>query len=355
MAGDRLRKLTLFVIALMATVLGGCGAAHGSRLATVCRWFASPNGADRARGSAAAPFRSVQRLVNRLRPGQTGCLLSGTYPGNVSFYRGGRRRRPITLRSAPGAHATIEGRIYIARSANHVNVDHLRLDGRNDQDLPSPTVDSAYDQFVDDDVTNDHSAICFSLGSGGGYGQAVDALIEHDRIHGCGVLPPTNQEHGIYVANSIGARIIDNVIYDNADRGIQLYWNAQRTTIAGNVIDHNGEGIIISGDYGFASSHNLIIDNAITNSTMRADVESYWPDPAHKGIGNLVVGNCIDGGRLGIDHDSGGFTARRNRYVNPLYADPAVGNYIMRASSPCASVLARAAANAASLSRPSAH
>ncbi len=82
------------------------------------------------------------------------------------------------------------------------------------------------------------------------------------------MLPATNHEHGIYVANSVGARIIDNVIVDNADRGIQLYWNAQRTTIAGNIIDHNGEGILISGDYGYASSDNLIINNVITDSVV---------------------------------------------------------------------------------------
>lgn len=351
MPGDRLRKLTLFVVALMATVLGGCGSAHGSRFGTVCRWFASPEGSHRPHGTAAAPFRSVQRLVNKLRPGQTGCLAPGTYQEGVTFLHGGRRRLPITLRSVPGTRATIVGRLYIPHRANYVRISSLRLDGRNRLDLPSPTVDSSDDAFVDDDVTTDHTAICFELGSGSGYGQARRTLIEHNRIHHCGVLPATNHEHGIYVANSVGARIIDNLIYDNADRGIQLYWNAQRTTIAGNVIDHNGEGILFSGDFGFVSSHNLIIDNSITNSTIRADVESYWPDSSQKGVGNLVIGNCIDGGRLRVDLSGGGFVARKNQYVNPHYAGAEVGNYLMRAGSPCASVLAHAVANAASYSR----
>jgi Right handed beta helix region len=359
MEGDRLRKLTLFVFTLMASLLGGCGAAHGSRLAqgsrlahgtrlpTGCRWFASPAGSSQARGTAVAPFRSVQRLVDRLRPGQTGCLLPGTYSGDVTFLHGGRRGRPITLRNVPGARALVRGRIYVTRHANHVNLDHLGLDGRNALDLPSPTVDSAYDRFVADDVTNHHTAICFSVGSGGDYGQATDTLIEHDRIHDCGVLPPDNHEHGIYVANSVGARIIDNVIDDNADRGIQLYWNAQRTTIAGNVIDHNGEGVLISGDFGDVSSNNLIINNVITNSTVRADVESYWPDSTLKGSGNLVIGNCVYGGDRTIDRRSGGFVARDNRIVSPRYADAAVGNYTLAAGSPCAPVLAHATAAAA--------
>lgn len=290
----------------------------------------------------------MQRLVNALRPGQTGCLEGGTYVTFVSFDHGGRRGRPITLRSAPGSRARIVGRVYLPHGANHIRVTHLTLDGRNPLDLPSPTVDSADDQFINDNVTNDHTAICFELGSGQGYGQATNTLLKHDRIHDCGVLPPTNHQHGIYVANSAGARIIDNLIYNNADRGIQLYWNAQRTTIAGNVINHNGEGIIIAGDYGDASSNNLIINNVITDSTVRADVESYWPDASVKGSGNLVVGNCVFGGDRTIDRRNGGFIARDNQIVSPRYTDAAMGNFTLEAGSPCAPVLAHAAAAAAS-------
>jgi hypothetical protein len=238
--------------------------------------------------------------------------------------------------------------MYIPKGSNHVRVTDLNLDGRNALNLPSPTVDSYDDQFINDNVTNEHTAICFELGNDDGYGQARDTLIEHDRIHSCGVLPATNHQHGIYVANSFGARIIDNAIYDNADRGIQLYWNAQRTTIAGNVIYHNGEGIIISGDGDSASSDNLIIGNVITNSTVRSDIESYWPGPDLKGSGNLVIGNCLHGGRPTIDLSVGGFVAHDNLNLNPRYADAAAGDFSLVRGSPCAPVLAGAVASAES-------
>ncbi len=47
-----------------------------------------------------------------------------------------------------------------------------------------------------------------------------------------------------------------NLIYANADRGIQLYPNAEYTTIDHNIIDDNGEGILFAGDDGTASSYN---------------------------------------------------------------------------------------------------
>lgn len=254
------------------------------------------------------------------------------------------------MTSAPGERATIIGRIYIPKSSSHVRVTRLRLDGRNHGDLPSPTIDATGDQFIGDDVTNDHTAICFGLGADE-YGQARRTLIERNRIHDCGVLPSTNHDHGIYVANSVGAQILDNVIYDNADRGIQLYWNAQRTTIAGNIIDHNGEGILIAGDASSASSDNLIIDNIITNSTVRADVESYWPDASLKGTGNVVFDNCVHGGRKTIDSSAGGFLARDNRNVNPRYADAVAGDYRLPTGSPCAVVIAKAVSSANSYLR----
>ena len=99
-------------------------------------------------------------------------------------------------------------------------------------------------------------------------------MITHSRIHGCGVLPANNHEHGIYVDDAIGTRIEWNLIYDNADRAIQLYPNSQGATIDHDVIDDNGEGIIFSGDNGMASSNNDVYNNLMTGARIRYDAES---------------------------------------------------------------------------------
>ena len=45
-----------------------------------CDRYAAPRGSDKhGRGTARHPFHSVGRLDRALRPGQTGCLLPGTY------------------------------------------------------------------------------------------------------------------------------------------------------------------------------------------------------------------------------------------------------------------------------------
>ena len=166
---------------------------------------------------------------------------------------GGSASAPTTVTSYPGERATVVGRIHVADEANNVVVQGLTLDGRNGDNLPSPTVNGDGIVFRDNEVTNDHTTICFLLGSDG-YGRARGTVIERNRIHNCGQLPATNHHHGIYVEASDGARITENWIYDNADRGVQLFPDAQGTYVARNVIDGNGQGVIFSRTVGATTS-----------------------------------------------------------------------------------------------------
>ncbi len=318
---------------LISTLVAISGGVSGP-----CHRVASPSGSDRAAGSAAAPFRTVQKLVNSLARGQTGCLKAGSYRGNVRFGHGGRAGRPLTLTGYHGETATVVGRLWVARGANHVVVKGLHLNGDNQQDLPSPTINANDVTFTNDEVTNGHSAICFDVGSDT-YGRADGTVISHDRIHGCGTLPPTNHEHGIYVADATATRIEWNLIYDNADRGVQLYPDAQDTIVAHNVIDGNGEGLIFSGNDATASSHNVVIHNIISNARVRSDVESNWSPKGPIGSGNVASENCVYGGEQTVDLSSGGFIASDNIVADPGYTNAAKGDYIPRQASPCADVL----------------
>jgi parallel beta-helix repeat protein len=330
-----MRKWFVVWVGVLASVVVVCGSAGA---AVSCDLVASPSGSDSASGSVGAPFRTVQKLVDSLSAGQTGCLRAGSYVEDVSVRGGGSAGAPVTLTSYPGESATIVGRFWIARGADYVTVSGLGLDGRNGDDLPSPTVNANHATFSGDDVTDEHTAICFDLGSES-YGTADGTLITKDRIHGCGVLPAANHDHGIYVADATNTRIEWNLIYDNADRGVQLYPDAQNTTIDHNVIDSNGEGVIFSGDDGSASDNTQVYDNLITNSQVRHDVESWYPSGNPVGSDNRVHDNCVHGGAEGtIDTADGGFTAQNNRDANPEYVNSSAGDYHLKSSSPCLAI-----------------
>jgi nitrous oxidase accessory protein NosD len=277
----------------------------------------------------ASPRGSVAKLANSLRPGQTGCLRAGVYRHNVKIRKGGASGAPITIRSFPGERATVRGRLWITNSANHVVVRRLFLDGRNRAKLPSPTVNGNNVVFRDNDVTTRHTTICFLLGSDE-YGRARRTVIERNRIHDCGELPPTNHHHGIYVEASDGARITDNWIYDNADRGVQLFPDAQRTYVARNVIDGNGEGVVFSRK----SANNVVENNVISNPVVRYNIEDF----ELRGAGNVARRNCLWSAR----HEGNAAISPQievqiseNLVTEPAYANRDAKDFRLDPDSPC--------------------
>jgi len=318
-------------LAILTAALCACGAdPTDAQSARTCDRLASPG------------HRAVQRLVDSLRPGEVGCLRQGTYRGSVTIERSGKPGRPITLQPRPGARARLVGALTVTRRSAHVVVRRLHLEGSQRPGVPSPIVNGRRILFLENDVTNGHTAICFALGNPR-FGVARDVTIQRNRIHECGQLPATNLEHGVYVAVARDTRIIGNWIYENADLGIQLYPNARDTYVAGNVIDGNGEGIIFGGLPRVAASDNLVRGNVISNSRLRNNVE--WHFEGTVGTRNVVRRNCIGGGVRddgsgGIMLPAIGFTLVDNLVAQPEFRAP--GDYRLKPGSACARVLAGA-------------
>jgi parallel beta-helix repeat protein len=335
------------LIALVIAVVAGFAPAHADA-ATGCDRYASPAGSDAASGIATAPIRTAQRLVDSLKPGQTGCLASGTFVEDVSIRSGGRPGAAITLQSETGARATLRGRLYVADSANDVVIRNLFLDGRNAHDLPI-SVSGDRVSFIDNEVTNYNTTICFDIGSVIGYGAAHNVLLDGNRIHNCGVLPAQNHHHGIYIENSINGVFRNNVIYDNADKGIVVFPDSDGNLIENNVIDGNATGLLFGGSLLQDAWHatypkdNVVRRNVITSST-RYNVEAYWEWQPPSDSNNLVADNCVWGAGFGrqIQDPSqasrwgAGYVAAGNREHDPRYVNRPAKDFRLRPGSPCA-------------------
>ncbi len=338
-----LALISTFLTTLLVALFGG-GPSPGVAADASCTLYASPAGSDSANGSLSTPFRSPQKLADSLEPGDVGCLQSGTYDATAD---GVQVSRPgITLTAAPGAAATIDGRLWVSRGADGVTISNLGLNGRNSEAEASPVVNAAGTRFENVDVTNEHTAICFILGSFD-YGAASGTVIEHSRIHDCGVMPARNHDHGIYIENSFGAVIRDNWIYDNADRGIQLYPQAVNTLVTGNVIDGNGQGVVFSSSDEGVSTGNRVEGNVISNSRIRWNIESWWEGPI--GQENLARNNCVwgsnpsgyynqNGGILPGSQGASGFAASGNVVADPQFTNRAAGDFTIVPGSACAFV-----------------
>lgn len=330
----------MLILAVILALVLGLGPLQGSSPEASqirCARFASPTGSNSSPGTLARPYRTVQKLVDTLGPGQTGCLRGGRYrQGEVTI-----RRHGIRLTSYRGKGATLIGRLRVA--ADGVTVDRLRLDGRNLRGLPSPTINADDVTFRRNDVSSRGASSCFLLG---GTTEVRHPVIEGNRIHDCGVTT-TNYDHGIYMQNVSDAQIIGNTIYDNGSRGIKVGPESQGALIQGNVIDGNPIGLNFSGTGAAASSDNVVEHNVIANSKRWWNVQSYWPGPV--GSGNLVRRNCVFGGNPNPYYNQGGgisggpgFTAQDNLIARPGYLDRKAKDFRLRSDSPCRRVYPRA-------------
>jgi hypothetical protein len=293
----------------------------------------------------------VQSLVDSLHAGQTGCLLSGSYglSGELRIGRGGRKGLTLTLRSAPGAFVRlIGGPIEVAHTANHVTIAGLHIDTRGSGQVGVQIL-GADDALIGDDITNENTPYsCIILGSDTGYGRAVRPLVASDVVHQCGYNPSDPYEdHGIYVDNSVGARITGNRIWGMPyGWGVQLYPDAQHSQVTHNVIVGNGQGVVIGGNSHSASSYNTVAYNVIGDSFRQHDLQSWWG--GRIGTGNVARRNCVYSAREGaIERPAIGFVARENVVANPGFAHAADHDYALSPKSRCMRVVTEAHASRA--------
>ncbi len=183
------RKPLFIAIALVAVAFAVLSAPASAQAS--CDLVAAQNGSDSAPGTAEQPLRSVQALARSLRQGQTGCLRTGTYT-DPSDEEVNLAVPNVTLTSYPGERATIRTRLWVEQGADGVTIADLDLDGRNPTNLPSPTINADDVVLRGNDITNQHTAICVSLGSPDTWGRAHRTLVEGNRIHDCAASrPPT--------------------------------------------------------------------------------------------------------------------------------------------------------------------
>jgi parallel beta-helix repeat protein len=336
------------VVVALCVLPGWSPSAQAASVSVSCSLYASPSGSDSHSGSSSKPFQTVQKLVNSLAAGDTGCLMTGTYNSGsgLTFGHGGSAGEPITLSSAPGQTATLDGGyVYMPTKSNYVTLENLYINGAGTTQV-SIQIFGSNDSLIADDITNDEQhTSCIIMGSSGDTPYPTDTLIAANVIHQCGNPADGNQDHGIYFSQSVDATVTNNIIWGSAAFGFQLYPDSIDNTITHNVIDDNGYGAIFAGNDGAentVSDGNTVEYNIISNSTAGYNVSSSGDASA---TSNVFNDNCTyAGGGDGEDiSNSGGFTTTGNiSGSDPLFVNEAahtIAGYELQPGSPCLAVV----------------
>jgi parallel beta helix pectate lyase-like protein len=297
-----------------------------------CSKVAAPGGSDGGAGTQSSPYASVQKLVDSLGPGETGCLRQGTYGGEPVYMN----QPASTLRSFPGEQATVTAFLEVYPEAVRGRVTGLRFASAGNGNAVGVKLNADGAVFSDNDVTKGGRGICLLAGS---WTAARGVVIERNRIHDCGP-PGSKWDHDVYLSGTRGAVVRWNILSADAGGfGVHMYPDADGTLVEHNIIDGNHGGVVFAGDGPEGTSdHNLVRNNAITYSGPRWNVEGSWSGgPA--GVDNRVERNCVYSPgqhRSGISEDDGGFSAGANTVLDGSpYVDRARRDYRFSADSPC--------------------
>ena len=275
------------------------------------------------------PGGDLQSFVDGLGAGDVGCLHGGTYTNSIDLNTSG-----WTLAAVPGQRATICGKLqFNSRSANDT-VTGLTIDGSCSTENTVQVFGSQI-SLTYNDISNPGGS-CLYLGNQT-YGLANNVVVDHNRIHGCGLTSSNPQlMHGIYADSPRNGRITNNTIYSVAGFGIQLYPNAQGTDFEHNVVDgaRTKSGLIFASQDSTASSNSTVRYNIFTNNHQYG-IDYYWGGPV--GTGNSSDHNCYWANGSGAIDSGSGFTDNgANVFADPRYVDRATGNYQLQAGSACA-------------------
>lgn len=361
----------------LALAAGACGVvaprAVRAEAPPPCTRYASLSGSDTAPGTQAAPVRSVARLITLLGPGQQGCLPAGsTFVEPIGSFivdgAGGAPGSPAVVRTddPDGAPAQIKGAMWLKPGVHDLTFDRVRF-------TDSPGNNSKGTMLVvhGDRITFRRTemtwsrGICLNAGNREGYVAgdtdatvaAEDLVIEQSRIHDCGTDPGVIDSlrsagqsgvHGLYLVDAPRAIIRDNLIYDNIDRGVQLWPDVDDAVIEHNVLDGNGSNLNIgsSAPYGHYSERTTVRDNVISNAVLRSVTDQPWgPGDTESVVGNFpqdgsthgnaLTGNCVFQSVAGARFGGQGYDHTGDILGDPRYVDRTAHDFTLRDDSPC--------------------
>jgi hypothetical protein len=332
---------TVGIVGVLACLIGllGCG---GDVARAEGRIFCvSTTGSDGNSGSCSAPWRTIQKAVETLLPGQTALVRGGVYRENVVILRGGEGSRHLSVRAYADERPVLRGQLKI--SGSNVRVEGLTINGRGVSLLrPLVYIERGRSIVVERlEVTGSrHSGVFVG-------GNSRDVTVIACWVHDNG--SRDRLDHGIAFGHGSRGEISSNVVEGNLAGGIQVYPRYDDVLVNQNtVVANGGFGILVGGER--ATSDDVTVVNNIVAFNGGQGIRTFWGGTV--GTGNLAANNII--WRNGEDDVSReGITQQGNLRIGPGFGDAGAGDYrLLRRSSAVGQALGRYTARIDRAGRP---
>ncbi len=254
--------------------------------------YLSPSGSDASSGTRTAPFRTLQRALTKLRPGQTLYVRGGTYDVTNRVTRtrvAGTPSAPIVITNYPGEKPVFTSSVaqveYIDFDAGsqYVTVSGLTFEGPdltarddNGEALIGFTGNASHitlrgNTFLGAPAWNSQQHLVYFAGPGtdltvtgntfDGRGSAGDAITSYHEPNETNVTVSANTFRNLDQGIVIWSTTSGFLIQDNTFADCRI-----------NVRHHNSDGTTITTNSGAATQVNLFIDSA---ANLRASANSW--------------------------------------------------------------------------------
>lgn len=312
-------------------------------------FYVATTGSDGNSGSSTAPWKTIQKAMTSLQPGQKALVRAGTYETGGAFGTDADTQTwstsctataPCTIEAYPGEKPIIHGQIRI--NGAYKRMAGFIIEGPLSKDATSPTerragqvliMNAHHVEFARNEVRNNdyHEGIYLKDVNNT---HVINNWFHHNGRFNITTDPQTgssvwNVDHGIYWSgtNGGGNLLANNLIEHNRGAGVQLYPAAKDIIVTNNTVVNNGNtGIGISETSDRITVTNNIVAFNDRNKQIRV----------RSGSGNVVKDNLVyspNSSYSGIENSTGS-TVTNNVIADPRFSSVTGRNYRLVSGSP---------------------
>jgi len=303
-------------------------------------YYVHPTGSDSNPGTIEAPWRTIQKALDSLRPGERVLVREGTYSEDLRMTGSGTASAPITISNYPGErpHLQPAGGKTNSYPIELAGAAFVRVHGFVIEGAIGPSSTNVYFSGEAHDI---ELSACEVRGSAdqGIFSERSTRNIQilANSIHDNGDGSAPHQSHGIYLEGS-GHLVANNVIYDQHHGfGLHIYPSADRVIVTANTIVENERGGIVLGATSATTVTNTVLVNNIVAFNHRLGISSYFPAGTMMGSGNVAFNNLgygNPGGDFSIWQGGGIDYSGGNLVADPRFVDLGGRNLLLREESP---------------------